>query len=800
METRHLRPAGKEGAVKRRRRVRWASLLALALWFLACGGSSGAVSGKVLLDGAPAAGQVVLLQGGVKLLTATTGADGAYQFEDVPEGGYLLSVDVASTQERHVQVAVKVPASVPDLIFSGVGSLTGTVTDARKAPVSGAQVSVLGTQVSGSTDSAGHFAFSTVPTGARTVAVTSDAGTGQAEVALVLGETQDVAVQVSLGAPATVTGQAGFFSRTDLSIIEVSVPAAGLSTHADADGKYQLSVPPGDWDLYAKAPYYPSQKIGHVSVTSGQTVSLPAATLSLYTELPSFGVAQASWHSVAASRRTPRQVALLEHRVLGAPSSYYTFDVETHALRLLALGEDEPTLTADGHAAAVPQDNGVLVMGLTTGRSFFVPTSTRVDTDETFFSEDGSHAFFITEGAVPQNLYSVDVATGATSQDLDFLRYRLAPGRILVQTRDTAPITWKLASSAGVTTAFENVPTVDVSTLNSPLGTEAKIAYGVEDCAAPPCPLDLLAPGATVAVASDWRPADTSYSAVDSAGRWILMRDLDEYVVIDTTTGAATVLPAGTNGGTFSPDGTRLVFRTLTNALFEHALPLPDPATLAPLISASGGAFGGWISGNRYVGFADTPPSGAPYRFTIEGGVLTKDEDYEAYSEDMDDLYATWRDSGGGTHLITGTGPVLTAPEGSPTEPTLVYSELKLEATEQGPALVPAGRVFASWGDGKGWVFDGDTPPRALPVPLTPTFHSRFMGNLALLPSLVESVELLDVNSGQRVQLQEPGVMTLGLDLALGSEMSLVVASHPSSGGSQVGGAYALFPSTFISF
>lgn len=785
----------KKGVDRMRQGAAFAALATAGLWLLGCGcGSSGAVSGKVLLDGAAAAGQEVVLEGGIQFLTATTGPDGAYRFQDVPEGDYLLAVDLASTRERHLEVAVAVkePVAVPDLTFQGVASLSGTVTNTAKAPVAGAQVQVLGTQVSGVTDAAGGFAFSEVPSGTRTVAVTSPDGSAQLEVTLARGETKAVAIGLTAAPPATVTGQAAFFSRTDLSVIEVSIPAAGATTHADAEGQYSLSVPPGEWDLYAKAPYYPSQKIGHVQVASGEAVSLPAATLSLYTDLPAFGGQSARWDLPDGQFGVnPRASVLLTLSPPNAVPAYYAFDLVRRSLRLISVGA-KPTLSPDGRWAAIEGRTGVAVLDLDTSGNFTVPHGGTVH--ELWFSSDSSTLFFNLTGT-PTLFFVVKLADQTVTTLQDYDERDLNQDRWLVRTTDVAPITWKLVTPQGITTAFSNVPFV-YTLYQGTLVSSASSAFGLEACPVAPCRVDVLGPEASTAVASTWTPANTTFPIHVASGAWLLAGDGAQLAVIDTASGATTLLPATARDGSFSLDGSRIAYFAQSGTqLFEHALPLPDPTTLTPSVSAAGALRGSWTSGARYVGFDDTPAAGAASRFTLESGAVARDLDYAPGSGDSTiGQFPRWLGTDGTARFVLGAGPVHAAPEGQ----TVLPSTAGLEFRGEAATWSPGEKLAVSWTSGRTWYFDGDAAPRSDPTFLPNSGVRPFIDDLMLVVDVGGRTLLRDFDSGQRIALEEPGRAGLTIDVSLTAPPAIVLVHSTDPDANEWGGAYALLPRFFL--
>jgi hypothetical protein len=69
------------------------------------------VTGQVVrLDGAPAPGLPVVLEGQGRRFSATTGADGRYLLGGVPPGAYLLTIDATGFRWVREDVVVPVPA------------------------------------------------------------------------------------------------------------------------------------------------------------------------------------------------------------------------------------------------------------------------------------------------------------------------------------------------------------------------------------------------------------------------------------------------------------------------------------------------------------------------------------------------------------------------------------------------------------------------------------------------------------------------------------------------------------------
>src|SRR5687768_13140662 len=115
----------------------------LALLLPACG-PSGELTGKLTLAG-DASAATVLLTGPVTRVAAVS-SDGAYTFDSLPDGLYLLEASVPSTLERAQSARVEVKGSssaAPELSFTATGGVSGRVT--APSGVVGAEVFIPGT-------------------------------------------------------------------------------------------------------------------------------------------------------------------------------------------------------------------------------------------------------------------------------------------------------------------------------------------------------------------------------------------------------------------------------------------------------------------------------------------------------------------------------------------------------------------------------------------------------------------------------------------------------------------------------
>lgn len=777
------------------------AILALAgLFVLGCGGSAGSISGKVVVDGVPAAGVQLLLQGRGTMLTSQSGADGAYQFKDLSEGTYVLSTDVASTREGHqeVVVAVKGASPLPDLTFQGLAPLDGKVVGSDGHGVPDAKVVLLGNPLEATTDAAGHFSFPDAPTGSQTVSVSAAAGSGQTAVELERGVAQTVTVTLVAAPPGTVQGQALFSNYTDLSVIQISAPAAGVTTQATVDGNYALELPAGDWDLYAQAPYYPLQKIGRATVRSGETAVVAPYQLSLYQPLPTLGTAATFWSLDGAQHYGHRSAALLTLNSLSGPSAYYAFDLATQGLRFVSL-DVVPLLSADGTYAVVPlSSTTVRILSLTTGTSFVVNVAGTVDLDDSAFSFDGSVVFLYSPGA-PGTLYRVTLADQTvTSYPSYSTPKNLFGDRFLLQTTNVAPINWTLVTPSTATVAFENVPSVNAV---EGFAIVRPSVIGTEACASAPCSVYLLKPTDTQAAAIPGVLATGVPSVNTSEGRWLVVQTTPA-VLVDTATGDMTTMPATVDTGSIQVNlpGSRVTFtENAGSMLFESALPLPDPSTLTPLLTSTGGLHGTWAGSTRFIGFDDTPTSGSAYRFSVEAGTLSKDTDYQPGSGTSvsGGLFpfssgVEWATSSDGLYRVAaGNAQVMAAPPGVTTGAVGATPQINFVGTYPDITLELGTQAAVWWDTSTLWFLDG-TDVRSV-TGLSLSGFASFIGPTMMVSS-GPVPEIIDASTGQRIGIFESGLQFTGLDISLGDFNSLVVGYRAGPVGQPTGGAFALLP------
>ncbi|MDQ1656828.1 MAG: hypothetical protein QOD41_1911 [Cryptosporangiaceae bacterium] len=136
-------------------------------------GPSGTLRGTVTSGGQPLAG-VTVTAGGTVQRTASTGADGSYDFPVLAAGDYTVSAAKYGYRTASTTAAVTEGGTVTadlDLAVAPTGTLTGTVTTAD-GPVAGSVVSLAGTPASTTTGADGHYSL-TAPEGHYTLTASS---------------------------------------------------------------------------------------------------------------------------------------------------------------------------------------------------------------------------------------------------------------------------------------------------------------------------------------------------------------------------------------------------------------------------------------------------------------------------------------------------------------------------------------------------------------------------------------------------------------------------------------------------
>ena len=136
-----------------------------------CGSSNATLSGTVAFsDASDASGITVSLVGSIAR-EVKTGAGGAYQFDKLENGSYLVSVEAKDTLEQRLSAALEVKGqtTAPTLTFDAVANLAGKVVDPTNTAAPGVEVRLAGSDRVTQSDANGSYAFLQVPAGAYTL-------------------------------------------------------------------------------------------------------------------------------------------------------------------------------------------------------------------------------------------------------------------------------------------------------------------------------------------------------------------------------------------------------------------------------------------------------------------------------------------------------------------------------------------------------------------------------------------------------------------------------------------------------
>jgi hypothetical protein len=259
--------------------------------YLTAASTTGVVAGTVTSaesGGGIAGASVVIEETGA---AASTGPDGAYRFAGVPAGAQSVraSANGFASQSRVVTVAGGRTSTASFALERATGSLRGQVVDAAtRAPIAGATVSVDGTRLTATTDSAGTYRFATVAVGQLTVRVAASGFLSQSQSVIVsAGATATLNFSLSpllirpvpppvprLPLTGTVSGRVTSSTGTAIGGATVSVSGTSLSATTDASGNYTIGgVAPGTYTVTASASGFLDQA-QTVSVTAGATATL----------------------------------------------------------------------------------------------------------------------------------------------------------------------------------------------------------------------------------------------------------------------------------------------------------------------------------------------------------------------------------------------------------------------------------------------------------------------------------------------------------------------------------------------
>ncbi len=230
----------------------------------------GSVIGTVI-DGetsAPIANAIVSLN--YTGISTATDESGNYSFEGVLTGDEIVSVYAQGYTVAEEQISVTAGETVEvnfELLLLGYGSITGVVTDAETSePIAAANVSLLYSRISTTTDDNGNYSFDDVPAGDEVISASKVDYDGASQQIIVV---TDETIEVNFELVPSGGGEPGFLSISG-SVIdsESSAPIADaliilfgeggrFSAMSNVEGDFSFyDIPAGDYVISTQAEYY----------------------------------------------------------------------------------------------------------------------------------------------------------------------------------------------------------------------------------------------------------------------------------------------------------------------------------------------------------------------------------------------------------------------------------------------------------------------------------------------------------------------------------------------------------------
>ncbi|MBX7101943.1 MAG: hypothetical protein K1X89_29775 [Myxococcaceae bacterium] len=621
-------------------RTALASLTLVTALALGCGGASttgsATLSGKVSFsDGSDASGLVVNVLGQAAR-RVTTGAGGTYAAETLPDGVYVVTVEAPDTLELKLSYGaeVKGASTAPDLVFTPVGTVSGTVNSGG-APAALVSVELAGLDARATTDATGAFSFRQVPSGQVTVVATQGAlvATAQVQVKRGLNAVGALALMADPARQGTVTGTLSLPSGTPVASAPVSA-AAGLSAMTGAGGEFTLKLPAGDYELFVDpmvAPY-PRQSLGRVTVRAGETAALGQRTLTAYASIPMPSGVTAG--TVLGSTDGDLVVARIS-----VPTDYgaelWALDVKTLQHRVLSAGNVSAVAVGrQGHAVgwissfgygvflADPR-TGAVVAAASAGANGIYGLALSTDETTLFFETVQNGVYALGRLKAGQlDFFPGTASTGSIAQ--------LSADHYLVRSSSASPFDVQLVTPTTAAVVFAQVTQMGTSAATSYVASSPTLSSAYGAACTTNCTVKVLGPNtetplSVVTGAALAAPLGLiSGSTRDWLGFTYGMAGGSQLVkVSDATTSA---LPASTTELRFNEPGTRAVVKSVAGNydLREGAMPLNPAVQPFATVALATPEAGAYLTASRYAEFVGGP---APKRYDVKTGVATTDGD-----------------------------------------------------------------------------------------------------------------------------------------------------------------------------
>jgi hypothetical protein len=566
--------------------------------------STGKLTGKVVFaDGSDAAGLTVALSGAANK-GAKTGSGGAFSFEALPNGSYVVSVEAPNTKEGRVGLGVTVagPTDAGELKLTPVGSVSGTVNFMAMG-AAGVQVSVPGTQLVATTDSMGKFVFPNVPTGMVTLlarqglAPFSRSKSAMATVAR--GTNADVMIDLEVDPPvlATVKGVVTFFGPQDPTAITVNVPGTMYTTKPAKNGAFTISVPEGRWDLVATAKHHPKQVIAKLNLRAGETLVLPASVLSWFEDVAELNSPLTDIGNAGVTSKTPWAAVNLTD---GTTRKTLLVNTATKEVR---------TLTSGSYASAVQFSAASKFIGFTLNGSMVTyeiatgEMKARGVSGPFSISTDETVLFVARAGGLDRIVLATDALTRFPTT-----------GNVTaaISTNDR----WTIRDATNVVRLITPTSDHQLFTNVNQLST-AGFIWATTDCApvlmVNSCTLRVVGPTATSPNAAAFRSTTGFVTLLSAAGTFASFGDSTGNFITNVPTAVSLALPANIsttfNGPRFNADGTRYTYTVVPTAGM-HSVFEGMTSVAAPLVSVTSGTNiipATYVSLTRAVALDQTP-------------------------------------------------------------------------------------------------------------------------------------------------------------------------------------------------
>jgi cytoskeletal protein CcmA (bactofilin family) len=243
----------------------------------ACG-STTALSGQVtnLNTGGAISGATVSISGPTSAST-TADASGNYSFSGIPAGTYTVTGTAGGYQARSYSgvLVTSGQTTTQNLQLTTTGRVTGTVTGAGGAALSGATVTLQGgnlpTTDTVATDATGHYTSNWDPIGTYTITCSAAGYADQTVSGVSITTGGLTTVNCALSNTGTLTGVVTNLN-TGGAISGATVSYSGGSTTTDATGRYTFTgVSSGTYSVTATASGYKARTYSGVTVTAGVT-------------------------------------------------------------------------------------------------------------------------------------------------------------------------------------------------------------------------------------------------------------------------------------------------------------------------------------------------------------------------------------------------------------------------------------------------------------------------------------------------------------------------------------------------